>query len=103
MTNPRRVEHAMKSTMMNVPLSINDFLERAGTTFPHSTIASRLPEKSLRTQRCAGHDRPAEGRCLLAPLDRAAHADRLPCRRVGLALDRHGAAGDADVPREQLG
>ena len=39
----------MQSTMMNVPLSINHFLDRAGTLFKHNTIVSRLPDKSLRT------------------------------------------------------
>jgi fatty-acyl-CoA synthase len=38
----------MRSTMMQVPLSINHFLERAGTLFPRSEIVSRLPDKSLR-------------------------------------------------------
>ncbi len=39
----------MKTTMMNVPLSISHFLDRAGTLFKHNTIVSRLPDKSLRT------------------------------------------------------
>jgi len=39
----------MPSTMMDVPLSIHGFLERAGTLFRHNTIVSRLPDKSLRT------------------------------------------------------
>ena len=38
----------MRSTMMQVPLSLNHFLERAGTLFPQSEIVSRLPDKSLR-------------------------------------------------------
>ncbi|MGQ0654125.1 MAG: long-chain fatty acid--CoA ligase [Betaproteobacteria bacterium] len=38
----------MQSTMMRVPLSINHFLERAGTLFPQSEIVSRLPDRSLR-------------------------------------------------------
>ena len=38
----------MRSTMMRVPLSVNHFLERAGTLFPGSEIVSRLPDKSLR-------------------------------------------------------
>ncbi|MEO7127808.1 MAG: AMP-binding protein, partial [Rhodoferax sp.] len=37
----------IKSTMMNVPLSLNHFLERAGTLFPSNEIVSRLPDKSL--------------------------------------------------------
>ncbi len=39
----------MQTTMMNVPLSLNHLLERAGTLFPQSSITSRLPDKSLRT------------------------------------------------------
>jgi len=38
----------MKSTMMSVPLSLNQLLERAGRLFPESEIVSRLPDKSLR-------------------------------------------------------
>ena len=40
----------MRSTMMQVPLSLNHFLERAGTLFGSSQIVSRLPDKSLRRQ-----------------------------------------------------
>ncbi len=39
----------MHSTMMNVPLSLNHLLERAGTLFAGNTVVSRLPDKSLRT------------------------------------------------------
>ena len=39
----------MQATMMNVPLSINGFLERAGTIFKRNTLVSRLPDKSLRS------------------------------------------------------
>ncbi len=39
----------MRSTMMDVPLSLNSLLERAGTLFAGNTIVSRLPDKSLRT------------------------------------------------------
>ena len=35
------------STMMHVPLSLNHFLERAGTLFPSNEIVSRRPDKSL--------------------------------------------------------
>lgn len=38
----------MKSTMMAVPLSINHFLERAGTLFAANEVVSRLPDKTLR-------------------------------------------------------
>jgi fatty-acyl-CoA synthase len=37
----------VKSTMMNVPLSLNHLLERAGTLFPSTEIVSRRPDKSL--------------------------------------------------------
>ena len=37
----------MKTTMMDQPLSINHFLDRAGTLFKHNEIVSRLPDKSL--------------------------------------------------------
>jgi fatty-acyl-CoA synthase len=39
----------MQATMMNVPLSINGFLERAGTIFKRNTLVSRLPDKRLVT------------------------------------------------------
>jgi fatty-acyl-CoA synthase len=39
----------MKSTMMDVPLSINHFLDRAGTLFAQNEVVSRLPDKTLRT------------------------------------------------------
>ena len=38
----------MKSTMMDVPLSLNHLLERAGRVFAGNEIVSRLPDKSLR-------------------------------------------------------
>lgn len=39
----------MKTTMMDVPLSLNHLLERAGRYFAASRIVSRLPDKSLVT------------------------------------------------------
>jgi hypothetical protein len=48
-TRPELEETRMQSTMMDVPLSINHFLDRAGTLFRHQQIVSRLPDKSLRT------------------------------------------------------
>jgi fatty-acyl-CoA synthase len=39
----------MRSTMMDVPLSLNSLLERAGTLFAGNSIVSRLPDKSLKT------------------------------------------------------
>src|SRR5215470_17414732 len=38
----------IQSTMQNVPLSLNQILERAGRLYPQSEIVSRLPDKSLR-------------------------------------------------------
>ena len=37
----------MQSTMMNVPLSLNHLLERAGQLFAGNEIVSRRPDKSL--------------------------------------------------------
>jgi fatty-acyl-CoA synthase len=37
----------MRSTMMDVPLSLNHLMERAGTLFARNEIVSRLPDKSL--------------------------------------------------------
>ncbi len=39
----------MRATMMNVPLSIHGFAERAGRIFGRNTLVSRLPDKSLRS------------------------------------------------------
>jgi fatty-acyl-CoA synthase len=47
----------MPSTMMDVPLSLNHLLERAGTYFGANTIVSRLPDKSLRTHTYAQYHR----------------------------------------------
>ena len=38
----------MRSTMMDVPLSLNHLLDRAGELFERNEIVSRLPDKSLR-------------------------------------------------------
>ena len=38
----------MQSTMMNVPLSLNHLLDRAGQLFAGNEIVSRLPDKTLR-------------------------------------------------------
>ena len=38
----------MRATMMDVPLSLNHLMERAGTIFGGNEIVSRLPDKSLR-------------------------------------------------------
>ena len=37
----------MKSTMMQVPLSANQLLERAGRYFGDSEVIGRLPDKSI--------------------------------------------------------
>jgi fatty-acyl-CoA synthase len=41
----------MRSTMMDVPLSLNHLLERCGQLFAGNEIVSRLPDKSLRRHR----------------------------------------------------
>jgi len=41
-------ETAVRSTMMDVPLSLNHLLDRAGELFPRNEIVSRLPDKTLR-------------------------------------------------------
>jgi len=43
----------MQSTMMDVPLSLNHLLDRAGRLFAQQEIVSRLPDKSLRKHRYA--------------------------------------------------
>ncbi len=47
----------MISTMMDVPLSLNHLLERAGTIFGGNPIVSRLPDKSLRRHSYAQYHR----------------------------------------------
>ena len=37
----------MQGTMMNYPLTLVHFLERAGKVFPESEVVSRLPDHSL--------------------------------------------------------
>ena len=41
----------MRSTMMDVPLSLNHLLERCGRLFADNEVVSRLPDKSLRRHR----------------------------------------------------
>jgi fatty-acyl-CoA synthase len=38
----------MQTTMMDVPLSLNHLLDRAGQLFGANQIVSRLPDKSYR-------------------------------------------------------
>ncbi len=47
----------IRSTMMDVTLSLNHLLDRAGTLFPDKTIVSRLPDKSLRSHTYAEYRR----------------------------------------------
>ncbi len=47
----------MIATMMNVPLSLNHLLERAGSLFPAQEILSRMPDKSLRRHSFADYYR----------------------------------------------
>ena len=59
----------MQATMMNVPLSIHHFMERAGTMFRQNTIVSRLPDKSLVRHSYAQYHRRT--RSLASALQRA--------------------------------
>jgi fatty-acyl-CoA synthase len=47
----------MRSTMMDVPLSLNHLLDRAGHIFGGGTIVSRLPDKTLRRHSYAEYHR----------------------------------------------
>jgi len=47
----------MRSTMMDVPLSLNHLLDRAGELFGGNEIVSRLPDKSLRRHSYAEYRR----------------------------------------------
>ncbi|MEO8835292.1 MAG: AMP-binding protein, partial [Caldimonas sp.] len=51
----------MRSTMMDVPLSLNHFLDRAGTLFAQNEIVSRLPDKSLRRHSYGEYARRTRG------------------------------------------
>jgi len=59
----------MRATMMDVPLSLNSLLERAGTLFGSREILSRLPDKSLRRHTFSQFYRRA--RALASALERA--------------------------------
>ena len=41
-------DRPIRSTMMQMPLSLNHLLERAGHLFAGNEVVSRLPDKSLR-------------------------------------------------------
>ena len=47
----------MRSTMMDVPLSLNHLLDRAGELFGGNEIVSRLPDKTLRRHRYGEYHR----------------------------------------------
>ena len=49
----------MQSTMMDVPLSLNHLLDRAGQLFGGNELVSRLPDKSLRRHTFAEYYRRA--------------------------------------------
>ncbi len=67
----------MKTTMMALPLSLNQLLEHAGRLFPESEIVSRLPDKSLRRHTYAEYYRRT--RALAAALKKLGlrHGDRV--------------------------
>ena len=50
---------AIRATMQQVPLSLNQILERAGRLYPQSEIVSRLPDKSLKRTTFADFHRRA--------------------------------------------
>ena len=52
----------MHATMMDVPLSLNHLLERAGQLFPGNEIVSRLPDKTLRTPQLRADSTAARAR-----------------------------------------
>src|SRR4051795_13184448 len=56
----------IRATMQQVPLSLNQILERAGRLYPESQIVTRMPDKSLRRNRFA--DFYARARRLAAAL-----------------------------------
>ena len=58
----------MQTTMMNVPLSLNHLLDRAGQLFGANAIVSRLPDKSYKTHSYAEFYRRA--RALASALQR---------------------------------
>ena len=86
----------MRSTMMRVPLSINHFLERAGTLFGGTAVVSRLPDKSLRRHTYA--DFHARTRRLAAAL----HAGLTPILCVGETLAERDAGRTEAVLRAQV-
>nr|MDQ2735944.1 AMP-binding protein [Pseudomonadota bacterium] len=51
----------IRSTMMDVPLSLNHLLERAGKIFHGNPVISRLPDKSLRTHTYGEYYRRTRG------------------------------------------
>ena len=57
----------MQTTMMDVPLSLNHLLERAGHIFGGGTIVSRLPDKSLRRHSYAQYHRRTRALALARP------------------------------------
>ena len=59
----------MRTTMMDVPLSLNHLLERAGTIYANQQIVSRLPDKTLRRHTYA--DFRCRTRALASALQRA--------------------------------
>ncbi len=59
----------MRTTMMDVPLSLNHLLERAGTIYAGQQLVSRLPDKTLRRHTYADFHRRT--RALASALQRA--------------------------------
>ena len=66
----------MQATMMDVPLSLNHLLERAGTLFRSHEIVSRLPDKTLRRHSYGEYHRRTRKRssasCAIQPISSGA-------------------------------
>src|SRR4249920_3146606 len=82
----RRRRNEMHSTMMNVPLNLSHFLERAGKLFGRQEIVSRLPDRSLHRYTYADFYRRA--RALAEALQRAGLQ---PGERVATLMWNHYA------------
>lgn len=73
----------MDATMMDVPLSLNHVLERAGRYFGTAQVVTRLPDKSVRTHSYAEIYRevertPALACIVLKPGEQATLAELAP-------------------------
>ena len=92
----------MISTMMDVPLSLNHLLERAGKLFAGNQVVSRLPDKSLRRHSYGEYYRRTRAlasalqRLGLRKGERVATLCRAVCTQVAIEMD-----GGDDVPSNE--